>query len=107
MGDGVLTCYGPEFKRLRIPLLATLSEIVEPFNTLAKRPVESVFDELGVDENDPKTFKTARSSTRADRRALDDAVFDVIGFDEDQRERWYTDFLEAISQRLSKAKKVL
>ena len=107
MGDGVLTCYGPEFKRLRIPLLETLSEIVEPFNTLAERPVESVFDELGVDENDPKTFKTARSSTRADRRALDDAVFDVIGFDEDQRERWYTDFLEAISQRLSKAKKVL
>lgn len=107
MGDGVLTCYGPEFNRMKIPPLGELASVVDPFMTLTQRPVESVFDELGVEGNDPKTFKTARSSTRADRRALDDAVFDVIGFDEDQRERWYTDFLEAISQRLSKAKKVL
>lgn len=107
MGDGVLTCYGPEFNRMKIPPLGELASVVDPFMTLAQRPVESVFDELGVDENDPETFSLARANVRADRRALDDAVFDVLGFDEEQRVRWYIDFLEAISQRLSKAKKVL
>ena len=107
MGDGVLTCYGPEFNRMKIPPLGELASVVDPFMTLTQRPVESVFDELGVDENDPETFSLARANVRADRRALDDAVFDVLGFDEEQRVRWYTDFLEAISQRLSKAKKVL
>ena len=107
MGDGVLTCYGPEFNRMKIPPLGELASVVDPFMTLTQRPVESVFNELGVDENDPETFSLARANVRADRRALDDAVFDVLGFDEEQRVRWYIDFLEAISQRLSKAKKVL
>lgn len=107
MGEGVLTCYGPEFKRIKIPSLEKLAEIVEPFKTLAQRPVKSVFEELGVNQAEPATFSKARSSTQADRRALDDAVFDVLGFDENQREQWYIDFLEAIAERLSKSKNIL
>ena len=105
MGEGVLTCYGPEMRPFPIIPPDSLKGIEDLFKPLTERPVESVFDELGIDPNHPISGQTPK--IKPDRKALDDFVFDVVGLSEEQRTQVYLSLCEMVQNRLYKAKNIL
>ena len=105
MGEGVLTCYGPEMRPFPTLDPNRLEGIEDLFKPLTKRPVESVFKELGLDPELPISGQTP--NPKPDRKALDDFVFDIVGLDEEQRTQVYLSLCEMVQNRLSKAKTIL
>ena len=75
------------------------------FEPLTERPVESVFDELGIDPDQPISGQTP--NPKPDRKALDDFIFDVVGLSEEQRTQVYLSLCEMVQNRLYKAKNIL
>ncbi len=105
MGEGVLTCYGPEMRPFPILEMDKLEGAEDLFSPLIKRPVESVFDELGIDPD--QTISSQTPNPKPDRKALDDFFFDVLGFSEEQRTQVYLSLCEMVQNRLYKAKNIL
>ena len=105
MGEGVLTCYGPEMRPFPILDPDRLEGVEDLFEPLTERPVESVFDELGIDPDQPVSGQTP--NPKPDRKALDDFVFDVVGLSEEQRTQVYLSLCEMVQNRLYKAKNIL
>jgi type I restriction-modification system DNA methylase subunit len=105
MGEGVLTCYGPEMRPFPVLDPDRLEGVEDLFEPLTERPVESVFDELGIDPDHPISGQTP--NPKPDRKALDDFVFDVVGLSEEQRTQVYLSLCEMVQNRLYKAKNIL
>jgi type I restriction-modification system DNA methylase subunit len=105
MGEGVLTCYGPEMRPFPTLDPNRLEGVEDLFKPLTKRPVESVFKELGLDPELPISGQTP--NPKPDRKALDDFVFDIVSLDEEQRTQVYLSLCEMVQNRLSKAKTIL
>ena len=105
MGEGVLTCYGPEMRPFPVLDPDKLEGVEDLFEPLTERPVESVFDELGIDPDQPVSGQTP--NPKPDRKALDDFVFDVVGLSEEQRTQVYLSLCEMVQNRLYKAKNIL
>jgi hypothetical protein len=92
LGEGLLTMYGPDIGLIPILKTATISpkcrkEILDSFQTMKNRNVESIFQEVD----------------KADRRKLDNLVFDMVGLNEKEREEVYTSLLSMVTARLEKA----
>ena len=105
MGEGVLTCYGPEMRPFPTLDPNSLKGIEDLFKPLTERPVESVFKELGLDPELPISGQTP--NPKPDRKAFDDFVFNIVGLDEEQRAQVYLSLCEMVQNRLSKAKNIL
>ena len=105
MGEGVLTCYGPEMKVFPVINPEDLAGIEGLFQTLIQRPVESVFKELGIDPKKP--ISTQIPNPKSDRLALDNFIFDVVGLTAQQRSEVYLRLCELVKNRIQKAKNIL
>ncbi|RLA87593.1 MAG: hypothetical protein DRG58_10350 [Deltaproteobacteria bacterium] len=93
LGDGLLTTYGPEI--LRFEFIESLSisnlkvrELEKRFKTIEKRIVTSIFEEIN----------------QADRRALDDIIFDALGLTQGERDAVYEAVIHLVETRLQKAR---
>jgi len=93
LGEGVLTLYGPDI--LPIPVInpANISQLIirklkKSVKKIASRPVLSIFDEM----------------EQADRRELDNIIFDILGLTEKERESVYIAVSNLVRNRLKKAK---
>lgn len=93
-GAGVqMTCL--EVRRLPVlnPKLLTNHQrecLLEAFKTICQRPIGPVYDEV----------------MRADRQALDNVVFDVLGLTASEREAVYEAVVNLVRARLDKAKSI-
>jgi hypothetical protein len=92
-GEGVLWLASYEASALRLPDPRRLppshrAALELSFVALAQRPVEEVERELG----------------KADRQALDDAVFDALGFSGPERSAVIDALLEQVGTRLLRAR---
>jgi len=105
MGDGVLTCYGPEMSPFPVLEFNRLEGIEDLLNPLMQRPVESVFNELGIDPNEE--IKGQVPSPKSDRKDLDDFIFDVIDLPNSRRNEFYVKLCEMVQNRLYKSKNIL
>lgn len=91
-GLGVLTTYGPEFVRIRLPSLIDICkesklELADAYRKLTFREVASIEDDL----------------KRSERRALDIAMLKALELDSGLIDEIYEDWLELVTNRLSKA----
>ncbi|MGB8348263.1 MAG: Eco57I restriction-modification methylase domain-containing protein, partial [Ktedonobacteraceae bacterium] len=92
LGDGLLTTYGPEILNFDFVSAAAFSDtekqkLLAAFDAVAKRDVKSIFDEVDL----------------ADRRTLDDVIFDVLGLKQNERDDVYKAVIELVESRLQKA----
>ena len=106
---GVMYIYGPEFKRqilLNPEELKTedTKKIIEFFNTISIRKIGSIFHECGFNHKLP--ICSQEPNPLPDRKALDDIVFDVLGFTNDERKEVYWSICELVQTRLQKARSV-
>jgi hypothetical protein len=94
-GIGVAYLYGPEIRNLlmlnpeQVPETAR-SQLARAFQSMRRRQI------LNIDEE----------SLQPDRRALDDAVFDVLGLTSGEREAVYEAVISLVRARLEKARSV-
>jgi hypothetical protein len=71
---------------------------------LDKRPLKSIFTELGVNPN--HSIREQTPNPLPDRKALDDIVFDILGLTEEERKEVYWAVCELVKSRLEKARSV-
>ncbi|MGC9200991.1 MAG: Eco57I restriction-modification methylase domain-containing protein, partial [Candidatus Aenigmatarchaeota archaeon] len=69
-----------------------------------KRPIYSIFTELGFDPNKP--IREQEPNPLSDRKALDDIIFDALGLTEEERKEVYWSVAELVKNRLEKARSV-
>ncbi len=115
-GGGVLSFYGPEFREhliIKPELLTALTDT--HYNDLTSREMNDVFVECGFDEAlatldaEDEAYRSIRSQTPnplADRKALDDIVFDVLELSQEQRNEVYWTLCESVLNRHKKSKSV-
>ena len=115
-GGGVLSFYGPEFREhliIKPELLTALTDA--HYNDLTSREMNDVFVECGFDEAlatldaEDGAYRSIRSQTPnplADRKALDDIVFDVLELSQEQRNEVYWTLCESVLNRHKKSKSV-
>jgi len=72
---------------------------------LLKRPIKSIFEELGINPKQP--IRSQKPNPLPDRKALDDIVFDILGLTEEERNEVYWSVCELVKNRLEKARSVL
>jgi len=92
LGDGLLTTYGREIVNFDTVAPEWLDRIAgeslrNAFEVMKQREVFSIFDEIH----------------QADRRALDEIVFDVLGLTQGEREAVYEAVVNLVEARLRKA----
>jgi len=81
-----------------------LHKIKNHLFSISKRPIKSIFAELGFDPNKP--IREQEPNPLPDRKALDDIVFDALGLTEEERKEVYWAVAELVQNRLKKAKSV-
>jgi len=91
-GQGVLTTYGPDFDTVRlITSSAFTPEQTERgrqlLNQIGERTIGSVWEEVN----------------KADHKALDDLVFDVLGLSESERDEFRHQLVQLVRSRLERA----
>lgn len=82
--------------------------LLEAFDTLAKREVKSIFEELGLpapnrDYSNIRVEDVLLERVLPDRRALDAVVFEVLGLNEQEQLAVYRAVVELVKGRLAKA----
>ena len=108
-GIGVAYIYGPEIENLLLLNLQILDpskgkRLREIFSRMKKRPIYSIFTELGFDPSKP--IREQEPNPLPDRKALDDIVFDALGLTKEERKEVYWAVAELVKNRLEKAKSV-
>lgn len=99
-GGGVLKTQKPDvMKFLVIPKIEAPKKILD-------RPTNSIFKECGIDPESDIPISEQEPNPLPDRKALDDAVFDAIGLDEEERKEVYRAVCQLVWNRVSKAKSV-
>ncbi|HEM55955.1 MAG TPA: hypothetical protein ENO30_04240 [Thermodesulfobium narugense] len=89
---------------LQLPCLKSLHLDFDKFQGFVNREIKSVFTELGFDPNKP--IREQEPNPLADRKALDDIVFDALGLTEEERKEVYWSVAELVKNRLEKARSV-
>jgi len=89
-GQGVLNTYGPDYTYILVidPSLIDSQKMKTAFETIALRPVTSIFDEIH----------------KQDRIDLDNIIFDVLGLTKKERNEVYNSLAELVKSRLERAK---
>ncbi len=109
LGGGLLTIYGPEFRKILIlkPELInkeSLKDINEQYANLSNRDISSIFVECGI--NVKKEIRRQNPTPIHDRKIIDDIVFDSLGLSIEERNEVYWSLCELVQNRLKKAKNV-
>lgn len=107
LGGGLLTIYGPELryillvnqKKINQINLNTINKIYDIFS---RRKIHTIFQECGFDPSKP--IREQEPKPLADRKELDDIIFDELGLTEEERKEVYWSLCELVKQRLDKAK---
>lgn len=99
-GGGVLKTQKPDILKFLV-----LTKIDVPLEIL-NRPTNSIFKECGLDPTSDIPISEQEPNPFPDRKALDDAVFDAIGLDVDERKEVYRAACQLVWNRVSKAKNV-
>ena len=92
-----------DFLNLKIPIVLDAGLEI-PFNKLKKRPVCSVFQELGINPNQP--IHSQQPDHLPHRKALDGVVFDILGLTQAERDEVYWAVCELVRSRVEKAKSI-
>jgi len=124
-GIGVVYLYGPEINNLLVlnpALVSNSNYLLSAFSRLSRRPIRSIFEELGFplcrekkcphpehpyEHVDPSALTLEQvKSASPDRFELDSVVFDVLGLTDEERLQVYRAVVELVKNRLVKAKSV-
>ncbi|MDD2261951.1 MAG: Eco57I restriction-modification methylase domain-containing protein [Clostridia bacterium] len=103
LGDGLLDKTVAEIESTPIitpDLLKDVPDIEQRIDSIQKREIKSIFDELQVDQNSGH-FNNA--NPLQDRKALDEVVFKALGLTDSEIEALYAGLLELTANRLRKA----
>ncbi len=111
LGGGLLTFYGYEIKKMRLPnpSLLTIKQtgtLISHYENVAKRNIENVFVECGIDPNSEVSIEEQEPQPLADRAQLDKVVFDALGLTEDERKDVYRALCRLVYNRLNRANTV-
>lgn len=102
MGDGVLLFYGPEFNNLELVIpKRNIDKIKKVYSTIKSREVCEILVELGFDKTKP--IRNQEPNPLADRKELDDLIFDELDLSIDERKEVYWATAELVKERLDKA----
>lgn len=99
-GLGGLNLYGPELRTMPIFAPEVLTEqqrrgVAEAFSQMCTRPILSLDKELG---------EGLQGQLPADRKALDNYIFDALEWPDDRRSLFYEELLAATRRRLQKGR---
>lgn len=100
LGEGALKL--PVYEVKSIYLTRINSEMKN--SEILKRPMLSIFTELGFDKTKP--IRSQKPNPLPDRKALDDIIFDALGLTKAEREEVYYAVCELVQNRLNKARSV-
>lgn len=94
-GQGVLTTYGPDYEYIKLVDPTKFSEKdtaagIEALKSIARRKIQPIWEEIKL----------------PDRRALDNVIFDTLGFKKDEKEEFYSEMCRLVLNRIEKAKSV-
>ena len=106
-GGGALKTEGIDIRKILIynEVTKELKQKVEQyFQSILKRDIKSIFDELGFDKTKP--IRSQKPNPLPDRKALDDIIFDALGLSKAEREEVYYAVCELVQNRLNKARSV-
>lgn len=95
-GGGLLKIQVYELRK--VPVLMCSSS---GFQSIYLREQNSIFTELGLDQNKPLFEQVPEPLS--DRRKIDDAIFDIIGLSQEQRLEVYSSVANLIRRRSSKS----
>lgn len=99
LGEGALVFNTKNFRKLKIPQIQNdFKEIDCNFFT---RQINSIFIELGFDRE--KDIRCQVPNPLADRKRLDDIIFDELNLTQDIRNEVYWSIAELVKQRVDKA----
>lgn len=127
LGEGAIKTEGVDIARLLVvnplPLLESVRDVfISAFDRLSRRPIRSIFEELGFGlcrakkcEHPEHPYEQVRPEALTleqvrqaspDRFALDSVVFDVLGLTDAERLQVYQAVAQLVKDRLVKAKSV-
>lgn len=86
------------------PNILDNKECEKAVEVISKRPIHSIFTELGFDPKKP--IREQEPNPLPDRKALDDIIFDALGLTEEERKEVYWAVAELVKTRLEKARSV-
>jgi hypothetical protein len=99
LGDGLMDLTVEEYKQTFV--------LQDPVNEqLDDRKILSIFEECGIDPKSETPISKQAPRPLPDRKVLDDAVFDAIGLDDDERKEVYRAVCQLVWNRVNKAKSV-
>ncbi|MGC8776320.1 MAG: hypothetical protein ACP5QN_03415, partial [Minisyncoccia bacterium] len=89
LGEGALYLVPLDVKQMIIinPNLFNFDSFLEKYENFLKRPIYSIFTELGFDPNKP--IREQEPNPLPDRKALDDIIFDALELTEEERKEVY------------------
>ena len=99
LGQGVLDFFMADFLALRIPIVQ-VRDLETAYNEIRRRPIQDVWHEYGVEKG---AGKNPVLDLLADRKNLDDVVFDALDLTKGEREAVYEAVIDLVESRLKKA----
>jgi len=106
MGEGVLLIYGPEIAPMPVLDISQLSAqqrklLAEKFNSLARRPANQIFAELGASSPE----EVSLDKVKPDRRELDKIVMEeILGLTDEEQLEVYRAVVDLVKSRIERAK---
>jgi hypothetical protein len=100
LGQGVLDFFMADFLALRIPVIES-PDLETAFNEIKDRPVLSVIEEYGLQDSSKENQLCFEP--QADRKRLDDIVFEHLGLTSGERQAVYEAVINLVQSRLKKA----
>lgn len=107
LGQGAL--FIAVYETAKLPILdpsklakRTIRKLEDALGKLSKRPIGSVFEELGAEHPE----NVSLDKVKHDRKSLDDIVFDILRFTDDERLEVYRTVIDLVRSRMEKAKSV-
>lgn len=82
--------------------VASKTQLLKSVDKLSHREIGSVFEELGAERPEDVTL----DKVKPDRRALDKAVFEILGLTEEEQLEVYKAVVDLVKSRIAKAKSV-
>lgn len=104
-GQGVLDFFMEQFLITKMPIILS-KEYIQGFNKLKNRPVNSIFEECGIDPKSNVVIEDQEPKPLPDRAELDKIVFDALGLTQDERKEVYRAVCRLVWNRISKAQSV-
>jgi hypothetical protein len=101
MGEGVLDIGKPSIQKILIVNSNIFTSQIQDFDAFLKRKIKDIFEECGITAEKP--IREQEPCPLPDRKKLDNAVFDFLGLDSQQRREIYWGLCELVKNRLEKA----